>query len=107
LRSGHTEASQLILFGVASLLVPHHHDRPPLQAGRSTDDSRVVREQPITVQLDELAEPEPDVIKRIRPLRMPRQLHPLPGPALGRISLLESHLPIRRGWGRGWGLARL
>ena len=67
------------LLGVAALLVADQHHGSPVEARRSADDGEVVRVHAIAVQLLEVAEDEPDVIERVRPLRVARELRDLPG----------------------------
>ena len=77
LRVRHAEVALDVLLGVAALLVPDHHHRLPVEARPAADDRRIVAEQAVAVQLDEVGEDRREVVERVRAPRMPRHLHPL------------------------------
>ena len=56
----------------------HHQVTEPRHAG---DDGRVLPECAVAVQLDEVVEDEADVVERVRPLEVARELDDLPGVA--------------------------
>ena len=75
----HPEVPVDLLPRVPALLVAHHHDRAPFEAGQAADDGGVVAEEPIAVELDEVVEEERDQVARVRPLRVAGELYALPG----------------------------
>jgi hypothetical protein len=72
-----------LLFGRAPLLVPHDHHAAPLVPGEAADDRRVVPEATVAVELLPLGEERFDVIERVRPVRVARELDLLPGAEVG------------------------
>src|SRR3954454_3243067 len=75
----HSEVALQLLLGVAPALVPDHHDRVVVEACPAADDRRVVTERAIPVELDEIGEGKPYVIRGERALRVARDLYPLEG----------------------------
>jgi hypothetical protein len=70
---------QHALLGVAALLVADHHHRLAVEPGQPADDGRIVGVMPVAVQLLEVGEDGADVVQRVGPLRMARDLRDLPG----------------------------
>src|SRR5690606_23272288 len=66
------------LFRIAAFLMAEHDDGPPVDAREAADERVIVGELAIAVQLLEVREAALDVIERVRPVRMPRQLRDLP-----------------------------
>ena len=71
------------LLGVAALLVAEHHAGLAVEARQAADDRLVVGEGAVAVQLLEVGEDLVDVVERVRPLRMARDLRHLPGRQAG------------------------
>jgi hypothetical protein len=69
--------------------VTNNHDWLVIQAGYATDNSRVIGEMPIAVQFVELTENMPDVVKRIRTLRVPGQARNLPAGQVAKDGLRQ------------------
>src|SRR5699024_12176024 len=82
LRFRHAEVAVDLFLGVAPFLVADEHDRPAIQARGAADDGRIVGVGSVAVQLDEVGEHAVDVILRVGPLRVARQLRHLPGAQL-------------------------
>ena len=61
------------------LLLSDDHDRPMIEGGRAADDGMVVTEEPVAVQLEEVAEDRVDVIEGIGAVGMAGELDLLPG----------------------------
>ena len=78
LRVGRAEISQDVFLGVPALLRADDHHPVFPQPGEAADHGPVLGKQPVTVQFVKLGEGVLDVIQRVRPVRMPGQLHPLP-----------------------------
>jgi hypothetical protein len=74
----HAEVAQRPLLGVAPLLVAEHHARLAVEAGQAADDRLVVGEGAVAVQLLVVGEDLGDVVERVGPLRMARDLRHLP-----------------------------
>src|SRR5439155_20426771 len=82
LRMRHPEVALDVLLCGRALLLPDHRHGFAVQEPQTRDDGRVVAELPIAVELLEVREDSVDDIERVRPLRVPRELHRLPrGPA--------------------------
>jgi hypothetical protein len=79
LRAGHPEAAVGVLLRVAPLLVADHHHRAAGEPGRAAHQGRVLGEEPVAVQLDELLEQRADVVEGVRALGVARELDPIPG----------------------------
>ncbi len=79
LRMGAAEVAADLLRGGAPAAMPDHEHLVRADAAETGHDRRVVRERPIAVQLDEVAAHEIDQVGALRPHRMPRDLHGLPG----------------------------
>ena len=77
------EVPEDLLLRVATLLVSDNRDGLSLVVGRAADDGVVIGKAPIAVQLVEPGEEALDVVERVRPGRMPRDEHALPGRQVG------------------------
>src|SRR6184192_1223696 len=64
---------------VTAFLMADDHARLAVEARESADDRRIVGIDAIAVQLAKVAEQRIDVIERVGPLRMTRDLRDLPG----------------------------
>ena len=83
---GHAEVPVRALADVAPLLVPDEDDRCARRSGaRPRDDRGVVRERAVAVQLDEVVEDPLDVVERVRPLLVARELDGAPDLVLARL----------------------
>ena len=71
---GHPEVPVRSLPDVTTFLVPDERDRPAVEPPEPGNDGRVVRERTVTVQLDEVVEHPLDVVERVGPVLMPREL---------------------------------
>ena len=58
--------------------MPDHHARLAVEARESADDRLIVRVLAVAVQFAEIGEHAADVVERVRPLRMARDLRDLP-----------------------------
>ena len=67
-----------LLLGVPSLLLRNHQHRAAFKGAESGDDRWIVGETAITMDLVEIGDEAPDVVERVRPLGMARQLHAAP-----------------------------
>src|SRR5437667_4335 len=74
---GHAEIAMEVLLRVAALLVPDHHHAHAVEPGPPPDDRRIVTEQAVAVQLDEVGEHRAQVVERVRSLRVAGHLHAL------------------------------
>ncbi len=96
-----------LLLGVAALLMADHGDGLVVKEREAGDDRGVVAEPPVAVELRELGEQPIDVVQRRRPVRMPRDLHALPGLESGEnlgAKRMRSRVQLRD---RGQTLGRL
>ena len=71
------------LLGVAALLVAQHHAGLAVEARQAADDGQVVGEVAVAVQFLEVGEDLVDVVQRVGPLRVARDLRHLPGRQAG------------------------
>ena len=78
LRIGHAEVPARPLLQVAALLVPDQRDRAALELADPGHDRVVVHPAAIAVQLEEVVEDPLDVVERVRPLLVARELDALP-----------------------------
>ena len=74
----HPPVPRHALFEAAALLVAEEDRRPPVPCADSADQRRIVSRQPIAMQLDEIGREAPDVVERVRAVRMSRELDDLP-----------------------------
>ena len=72
-------------FDVAALLVADERDRAAVELPEPGDDRAVVGAAAVAVQLDPVVEDPLDVVERVRPLRVPRELDERPDLVLGRV----------------------
>ncbi len=93
LRSRHAEVAEDFFLGVAPFLVADHHAWLAVEAREAADDGGIVAIRSVAVQLAEIREQAIDVIERVRPLRMPRDLRDLPRREL-RIDVLRELLAL-------------
>ena len=73
----HAEVALQLLLRVAAALVSDDHYRVVVQTRPTADDRGVVAKCAIAVELDEIGEGEPDVIRGEWALGVARDLHPL------------------------------
>ena len=90
----HPEVARDLFPGVPALLVADHDDPLPFEARQPGDDRRVVAEDTIAVELDEVFEQQLEEVARVRALRMARQLRTLPGRQAGVGLLAEAREPV-------------
>jgi hypothetical protein len=91
---GHTEGAPGALLEVTPLLVPDENDRPPVEAADPAHDRGVIGPGAVSVQLDEVLQQTFDVVERIRPILVPRELDLLPDLLVGRLGLDAGELPL-------------
>ena len=77
------------LLRVAALLLADEDDGAAVEPAEPGDDRPVVRAAAIAVQLEEVVEDPLDVVERVRPILVPRQLDRLPDLVVARL-LLET-----------------
>ena len=82
-RVRHPEVALHVLLGAAPLLVADDHDAPSPEARQPANDGSVVRERAVSVQLLPLLEQVVDVLERVGPVRMARELDLLPRRQIG------------------------
>ena len=82
-RLRHAEVAQRALLRVAPLLVADDHAGLAIETGQAADDRQVVRIRAVAVQFVEVGEDFVDVVHRVRPLRVARDLRHLPRRELG------------------------
>ena len=75
---GATKVALDVFLGVAAFLCADNHHAIFAKHGKASHDCVVIMKEPVTVQLGKAAESFVNVIERVRPLRMPRELHALP-----------------------------
>ena len=63
----------------AAALVSDHHQRLATEAGQAADNRRIISKATVSVQLDELGAQTLNVVKRVGPVSVARELYPLPG----------------------------
>ena len=73
------EIAQDVFLGVAAFLRADDHDAVFAQPGKAADHRAVLGKQPVAVQFLKIGERPVEVIQRVGPLGMPRQLDALPG----------------------------
>ena len=78
LRVGHPEVAPDVLVGVGALLLADDHDPPAVEPGEPGDHRRVVAEQPVAVELDEVVGHRLDELERPRPAQVAGELDPRP-----------------------------
>ena len=81
---GHPEVAPDVLVGLGALLLADDHDPPAVDPGQPGDHRRVVAEQAVAVELDELVGDEPDELERPRAAQVPGELDGRPDGGLGR-----------------------
>ena len=72
------EVARHLVLRAPALLVPDDDDGLAVEAGEARDDRRVVAEAAIAVELDPVLEDAIDVVERVGPVLVPRELHLLP-----------------------------
>ena len=78
---------RVALLDVAALLVADERDRAPVEAAEAGDDRRVVGAAAVAVELDPVVEQPLDVVERVRPVLVPRELDRAPDLLVGRRGL--------------------
>ena len=76
---GHAVVAAHALLGIAPLLLADDHDGRPSMPRQAADDGQVVAEHAVAMQLGEIRADHVDVVERIGPARMARELRDLPG----------------------------
>ena len=56
-----------------------HHQRLTAEAGQAADNRRIISKATVSVQLGELGAQTLNVVKRVGPVSVARELYPLPG----------------------------
>jgi hypothetical protein len=79
----HAEVARRALLGVAALLVAQHHAGLAVEARQPAHDGQVVGKVAVAVQFLEVGEDLVDVVQRVGPLRVARDLRHLPGRQAG------------------------
>ena len=74
----HPEVAPDVLLGVGALLLADDDDPPAVEPGEPGDDRRVVAEQPVAVELDEVVGHRRDELERPRPVQVAGELDPRP-----------------------------
>src|SRR5262249_45745195 len=74
----HPEVTLLALFGRATLLMSHDHTRLVAKSCEPRHDRRIVAETAVSLNLAKGRKNKLDVIHRVGPIRMSRQLHSVP-----------------------------
>src|SRR5438105_136362 len=82
-RFGLAEVARQALLGVASLLMADDRHGPAVILRKARNDGFVVGEAAVAVQFHEIRKKIIDVVQRVRPLLVPRDLFALPGPQMG------------------------
>src|SRR4051812_4862728 len=75
------------LFHVAALLGADHEHRPPVEGADAGDERAVVGAAAVAVQLDPVVEDARDIVERVRPVGMPRELDRPPDLLVGGVLL--------------------
>ena len=78
----HAKVAHGAFFGVAALLVAHHHAGVAVEAGQATYDGEVVRIVAVTVQFHKVSEDVAHVVERVGTLGVAGNLGDLPGAQL-------------------------
>ena len=81
----HPEVPLRALLDVAALLVADEHDGPPAELPEPGHERGVVGATAVAVELEEVVEDPLDVVERVRPVEMTRELDRLPDLLGGRI----------------------
>ena len=80
---GTAEVASAPFFVGAALLVSHDQDLIAIESREPGTNGAVVAVTPVAVQFDELLECEGQIIRRVRAVLVPRDLHGLPGRQIG------------------------
>ena len=94
---GHPELAVDALLDVAALLVPDEHDRPAVELPDARDERAVVGAAAVAVQLDPVVDETRDVVERVRPIRVARELDRPPDRLVGRLVLQAVELALAGG----------
>jgi hypothetical protein len=98
LRTRHAEVALDLAFGVAAFLVADDDDAAAIDARDAADDRRVVRVGAIAREFVEFLADDADVVERVRPRRMARQLRHLPRREVAEdLGGLHAQLALQRG----------
>jgi len=76
---GTAEVELDILLEVAALAGTQQEHRPAVDLAETAEDGAVVGVAPVAIELEKIRRQPLDVVLRIGPLRMTRELHALPG----------------------------
>jgi hypothetical protein len=63
--------------------MPDDDNRPPAEPRKAAEDGVVIHEFPVASEFDEFVEQPRDIIEKVRPVRMTRDLRLLPGIEMG------------------------
>ncbi len=94
----HPELAVEPLLDVASLLVADERDRAAVDLAETGDERAVVRAAAVAVELDPVVDEPLDVVERVRPLGMARELDRAPDRLVARVLLQALELllePLR------------
>ena len=100
LRVRHPEVAPDVLVGIGALLLADDDHPAAIEPGQPGDHRRVVTEQPVAVELDEVVGHGRHELERPRPLEVARELDPRPD----RVAWVADRLvgraqrPRRRRW---------
>ena len=95
LRIGHAEVPFRALLDVAAFLVADQRDRATVEAAEAGDERLVVGAAAVAVQLDEILEHPFDVVQRVRPVWMARELDRAPDLLVARLGDDPVELPLK------------
>ena len=82
-RPRHAEIMLNSCFGAGAFFLPKNADRTAAKPAETADDRGVLAKLPVARQGREIAHESLDIIAKMRPLRMPRDLRLLPGRQIG------------------------
>ena len=77
------------LFCVTAFLLANDDNWRAAEQGISGNNGRVIGKQPVSADLLKAAKDSRDVIERVRPLRMPRELDAFPSRSLVQLFRLD------------------
>ena len=80
---------------VAPLLLAHEDDRAAVELAEAGDHRTVVAERPVAVQLEPVVEHPLDVVERVRPVVVTRELDLAPDLLVGGLLADSLDLPLQ------------
>src|SRR5262249_12080332 len=90
----HAEVPVELVLGISTLLVAHHNNGTPLEAGQATDNGVIIPEKPVPMELYEVFGEKADQVQCVRASRVTGQLDSLPGGELPEALALEPLEPL-------------